>query len=599
MSREGGGIAHSGIPFLPGYTVREPVPLDARYPRTQTLSFKNGYAVADVPVASLKPACGPADHVAFPPAPSRIELSQATRPFVPAFVQYEHCVLRFLAWFKEVLPGILDEGEYIRKAVVSFWPEDCSLAIAEPRLPNSGLMQGTLVARHRCGLGLEDFSIGSTICVRKTQYHLCSADTYTRTFFSDRGLHLGEDLALPEAPTDGGAVSRPGSTDRREAPAESPTRYAEVALGKAAPSRHTQQFLKFSNQVLRFFAVWNDTGRLCGDVHRLQLRYYLEDDTVEIVEEGEAGNHVFLRRTPAGSKGEGVACLGGALLPLSLTTQDLGIGRKVVVHGRPILLRDADAYTKTWLKEHAGASEADLQPVRLPSPPPAKPLPPPPPPHNRIGDPEDSLQSCLRLVPTPPKRDQYKLMNSGGIILRFQACFAPPVSEIDEPRRFVISFFAADDTLSVFEPPAAAAGGAGSKFLERTRAYWVPGQTATLISEKDIWVGAVIPLAGRRFELLAADNFTLQHMELAAHPMARLGDALTTLGQALSDGKLVQQLRAALPLHGVLSVEELAGVLTQRTSLTRHQVFTLHRHLARRGPVTTAALLETLLLPPS
>lgn len=56
----------------------------------------------------------------------------------------------------------------------------------------------------------EDFSIGSTICVR-VQYHLCSADAYTRTFFSDRGLHLGEDLALPEAPTDG-AVSRPGST---------------------------------------------------------------------------------------------------------------------------------------------------------------------------------------------------------------------------------------------------------------------------------------------------------------------------------------------------------------------------------------------------
>lgn len=43
-------------------------------------------------------------------------------------------------------------------------------------------------------------------------------------------------------------------------------------------------------------------------------------------------------------------------------------------------------------KEHAGASEADLQPVRLPSPPPAKPLPPPPPPHNRIGDPEDSCR---------------------------------------------------------------------------------------------------------------------------------------------------------------------------------------------------------------
>lgn len=45
--------------------------------------------------------------------------------------------------------------------------------------------------------------------------------------------------------------------------------------------------------------------------------------------------------------------------------------------------------------------------------------PPPPPPR-------------ARQVPTPPKHpDQYKLMNSGGIILRFQACL-PFVSEIDE-----------------------------------------------------------------------------------------------------------------------------------------------------------------------
>lgn len=40
-------------------------------------------------------------------------------------------------------------------------------------------------------------ALGARSVFGKTQYHLCSADAYTRTFFSDRGLHLGEDLAYP------------------------------------------------------------------------------------------------------------------------------------------------------------------------------------------------------------------------------------------------------------------------------------------------------------------------------------------------------------------------------------------------------------------
>lgn len=48
----------------------------------------------------------------------------------------------------------------------------------------------------------------------------------------------------------------------------------------------------------------------------------------------------------------------------------------------------------------------------------------------------------------------------------------------DAERRFVLSYFLADDTLSVFEPPVRNSGIVGGRFLERTRVAHV--QPATL-----------------------------------------------------------------------------------------------------------------------
>ena len=43
------------------------------------------------------------------------------------------------------------------------------------------------------------------------------------------------------------------------------------------------------------------------------------------------------------------------------------------------------------------------------------------PPYNGYGSLEDSLQSCLTLVPQPPKKDFIKMMENHGKILRFLA----------------------------------------------------------------------------------------------------------------------------------------------------------------------------------
>lgn len=44
------------------------------------------------------------------------------------------------------------------------------------------------------------------------------------------------------------------------------------------------QFLEYDRKVLRFYGFWDDRGTEDGNLHHLELRYYLADDTVEIAE---------------------------------------------------------------------------------------------------------------------------------------------------------------------------------------------------------------------------------------------------------------------------------------------------------------------------
>lgn len=60
------------------------------------------------------------------------------------------------------------------------------------------------------------------------------------------------------------------------------------------------------------------------------------------------------------------------------------------------------------------------------------------------------------------------------------------------------------------------AGIAGGKYLERAKVYR-PGSHSSHYTERDLFVGARLALAGRVFELLEADEFTYSFMEQNAH----------------------------------------------------------------------------------
>ena len=84
------------------------------------------------------------------------------------------------------------------------------------------------------------------------------------------------------------------------------------------------------------------------------------------------------------------------------------------------------------------------------------------PPYNGFGSEEDSLCSCMGLLPKPPKRDFIKFMEKDrhGLdsnVIRFHARM-DTTKPIDMDRRFIISYFLSDDTILVFEPPVRNSG---------------------------------------------------------------------------------------------------------------------------------------------
>lgn len=71
------------------------------------------------------------------------------------------------------------------------------------------------------------------------------------------------------------------------------------------------------------------------------------------------------------------------------------------------------------------------------------------PPYNGWGD-EDDISFAYRLIPTAPKKDYYKWMDSQGN-LRYYAKLKTMIPE-DIERRFIITFYLHDDTLLIYEP---------------------------------------------------------------------------------------------------------------------------------------------------
>jgi hypothetical protein len=390
---------------------------------------------------------------------------------------------------------------------VLFYLVDDTVEVSEPRVANSGIVQGTFLKRVRVPrkeggfLGTSDIRVGGDISLFGRVVHVCGVDAWTREWYAAAGSPQMPESAIPESPLD---VVRA----RKAAEARN-----KAKKGKSEAVRRGMQFLASDGKVLRF------EGRIMerdGDTKQVVVCFYLGDGSIEIKEKGA---QLLLHRQPlpVNARSAGVAAVGYDPEESFVSYDDLIVGASIDVFSRTLLLTECDPFTRTWYLETLGVEQPEaLAPVAGPPSRPAAVIPP----HNGYGEPEDALRNVGVLVPKKGKEDlvqHSRFMALNGVTLRFTADMvaAPtkPLHPTDEGRSFVLTLFLEDDSIQIYEPQQRDRPGA--RFLERTKVRKA-GNDGPFVTAKDFQVGAALVLHGRGFLLKTADQFSLTFM--AEHP---------------------------------------------------------------------------------
>ncbi|KAE8742814.1 hypothetical protein FOCC_FOCC011552 [Frankliniella occidentalis] len=276
----------------------------------------------------------------------------------------------------------------------------------------------------------------------------------------------------------------------------------------------------------------------------VKIYFYLEDGTIQVQEPRKvnSGIHqgVFISRQrirfPPDSRSE-----------TFVDIVDLNIGYEVELYGRVFKIVNCDRFTRNFLNR-MGIMVPD--PITMPEDPymerrfkagPAaedftpKPYPPEDdvvfdsvprpelPPYNGYGSHEDSSYNCRTIYPVAPVKDlkQFLRKDREGMdsrVLRFSAQMISNIPHLSK-RPFIISFYLADDTLTVFENVRVNSGFQGGMFFSRDK-FVKPGENLfgseppACYSKEDCYIGALLELRDFKFLLTGADEYALRYMEL-------------------------------------------------------------------------------------
>ncbi|XP_023567655.1 EF-hand domain-containing protein 1 isoform X2 [Octodon degus] len=519
-----------GLPFLPGTSFSDST--KTAFHRSQTLGYRNGYAVARRPTvgiggdrlqvtplsqAQLEELASKAPFLTYGP-PKQAPPAE----FIPAYVAFDKKVLKFDAYFQEDIPTSTEEHYRIRQVNIYYYLEDDSMSVIEPIVENSGIPQGKLIKRHclpKNDVGdhyhWKDLNRGVDITIYGKTFRIVDCDQFTQAFLESQGIELNppEKMALDPY------------TELRKQPLR---KYV-------TPSDFDQlkRFLTFDKQVLRFYAIWDDTDSMFGECQNYVIHYYLMDDTVEIreVHERNDGRDPFpllmnRQRIPKVLV-ENAKNFPQCVLEISdqevlewYTAKDFIVGKPLTILGRTFFIYDCDQFTRQFYKEKFGIPDLPRIDVSKPEPPPVK---------------QES-----------------------------------PIPE-DKDRRFIFSYFLATDMISIFEPPVRNSGIIGGKYLGRSRVAkpLSPVDSPVYYGPGDFFIGAVIEVFGHRFVIIDADEYVLKYME--SHADQYSPEALASVQSHIRKGGAVAPDLGNKQAKEDPGVQELEALIhTMQKRLTGH-----------------------------
>ncbi|KAK4880112.1 hypothetical protein RN001_008258 [Aquatica leii] len=531
-----------GLPFLPGFTFN---PLIGKTKFNMDPQFDFIEKGVTALVEKVKPnMMGPLSD-RYPSLYPRGEV-----PEIPTWIGYDKQILRFYAFFRETLQEFRAAPFQIRKVVIYLFLEDGTIQVTEPKIDNSGISQGTLLARGRVRFpapmdanfyDIIDLNIGNEVEFYGRVYKITDCDRFTRNFLNRCGITVPDPISIPDDPY---------YKDR--------ARMSEAMFPKK-PNRKTDtlgKFLKNDRKVLRFYGFWDDRETQYGYLHHLEIHYYLADDTIDIKEVvvdngGNSSSFVFIRRAKLVKTYKGLPGIGAHAEDTLLNVlgndiksmrnvvdnlccgkeyveyykeQDLTIGGVLNCYGRKVVLTDCDPFTKEYYRIKYGLDA--FTPIPKPEEenmavvsPAKRELPP----WNGYGTHEDSAQNCITVDLKPPRGDfpkflKYDKQGFDSRVLRFEARMISKVPD-NCSRIFVISYFLNNDTISVFELARNNSGFKSSSFFKRAEIP-LPGQAVFSSKPPEcyriqhIFVGATMIINNFEFVLIDADDYALRYMEL-------------------------------------------------------------------------------------
>ncbi|XP_015271154.1 PREDICTED: EF-hand domain-containing protein 1 [Gekko japonicus] len=497
--------------------------LKTAFHRSQTLSYKNGFAFKRLPTVGIGRERLHVNQL------SQAELDELSnkRPtltygqpkqappsdFIPAHVAFDKKVLKFNGYFQEDVPISIEEHFRIRQVGIYYYLEDDTMSVMEPIVENSGIPQGKFIKRQRLPKNdrgdhyhWKDLNRSINITIYGKTFRIVDCDAFTQTFLESQGIELNPPETMIFDPY----------TELRKMPLRM----------YVTPSDFDQlkQFLAFDKKVLRFYAIWDDTVNMFGESRRFIIHYYLADDTVEVRECHERNNGrdpfpVLIKRQRLPKKTvEKTDTFPTCVLEISdqevlewFTAKDFAVGNSITLLGRSFFIYDCDEFTRQFYRDKFGID--NFQPVDVKTRP-LEEVTQVIPPYNGYGFIEDSLQNCFSLIPKPPKKDIIKMLENDRKVLRYAVMMESPNPE-DRKRRFVLSYYLATDMMSIYEPPTRNSGIIAGKFLGKTRVS-KPGSSPdspVYYGPTDLTIGAMVEVFGRRFVITDADMYVLNYME--------------------------------------------------------------------------------------
>lgn len=599
-----------------------PKSIDGSFARKPTFTFRMHHGLVDL-VKGPKPS---EDQVSAAlklktPGWRQREWSQVDRPpsatrmsdliprnmrqprVAPAWMKHEKQVLRFYGFFQESVPERPDENCRYRHVCFMFYMEDGTLSMTEPKIENSGIPQGQFLKRHRVPradgqgmVGPDDFRCGCEITIYGRTYHVTACDRFTRWFYEENGIDVGEDESNPQdlwqQKYELNKTAEKGELPLSNQAMEGKT-MAKFMSGQPPADKKFMQFLLNDRKVLRFKAYWDDPT-LYGARFYFVVHYYLADNTMEINEaharnSGRDAYPMFFKRAPMYKRNavnaypNMLVSDGGLYMP-----EDLLIGSKINVWGRDVYLWDCDDFTQKFYQEYLevdqkanciDVSERPMQHLKLC-----------PPPHNGIGTEEDSLINCQMIQPKPHKPDVEKLMVLSGENLRFEAKMINGEPE-DECRRFIIAFFPDTERTAVYESIIRNSGHMGGKFREKAKVK--NPETGKYFELSDFYIGKVVHMCAQPLQIIRADEHCLQYLEKHPDqfPYANPAACARRL-QPLMDMPELQDETGVDP-DKLKALSQEAGI-----DLIDHEVVTLLRHFgvdSESGPLVCGPKVSEML----